>query len=431
MMSLGVAMQVLKGGGAIGAGGKSFYDGDYAGIAANAHIAVQSFITAYYSRATVQADIKTVMSSKPTAWLEAGLVGFVLAEFVNGISKPDTAAALTAGGATPNFDAAIAMLKLALPDDSQWSGEAAQAYTNAVNKVKDCVTAVQAADQKLQEAVAVQADRVMWARGEFHVIKMGLIWCFMPAYKIYSTAYWAAIAEEQPHPAADAAAKQVTRAFQMKVIKGAFGGAIAAALWNLNFVFDEATAAMSTIVPMYTEAKAKTPLPQARAIPTASAATGGPTTAPTFQRPGGAKPYPVAGAIGGAVNAARTNGPAQPTPMPSPASPAPAGALIPPLTQSAPVTPAASSTTPSVPQMPQPARPPAGAPTATRPAGGGTGTPGGAAEQSAPNDAQAAGSGVGGQGAGRAPITDPVAEPAPPQQPQPASHSPGGRHHRS
>jgi hypothetical protein len=413
-MNVASVLQLLKGGGAIVAGGKSLYDKDYAGVAANIQIAVQGFVMSALSRETAAAETKAMMSAKPTIWLEAGLAAYVFAEVVNGVSKPETGASLTAAGAAPNFDTAIQSLKLALPEESRWSGEAASAYIDVINKVKDCVEAVKLADEKLHSAVAAQADRIMWSRGELHVAKMVIIHSFYPCCKIYLSTLAAENAKMPPNPAAIEVAKLAAKAFSFKILKAVFGFAATFTAWNYNCVFDEATATMSTVIPMYTEAKVKTPLPSSRAVPKASPATSGPTTAPTFRPPASPKPYPVAGGTGDSGRSSPTaQHPAQPTGSPNLAAPAPAEAPSAPVapvapatsstTPAAPVTPAANSTTPPAAQVPQPAAPVAGQPVPK-------------------TDAR------GPQGAGRAPINEPTADPARQQRPRPAARTPHGRH---
>jgi hypothetical protein len=393
-------------------------DNDVAGMSANTgaifQLVLQESLKEFGSDA-----VKGMLDQKPTAYLENAIAMMVLLEMLNGIGKPDKGTVLT-DTARPNFDAALANLKLASPDELHWSGKAALAYGELNRKIQECVQAVQSADKQLQGYVKTEAELVFNVRQQFGYTKLGLVGCIPVAWAIYAYNFSCLAAEAWiipgGLPACHFAALEITKKFQIGVIVAALGALATEVGFHVDNVASNVAAMRAAVPGQYDAAREKVPLPNATAHRQAVPATSGTSSVPAFRSPSGSggnisvtspRPYPVATGQEGHADSTKESGRPEAPPTPS-----------------APVTPAATSTqaftAPAFAQaanttVSQPTNPPKQTAAAGRHA---------AAEESAPGtDVEDAGAAVGAGGAERAPIDVVAVSPEPLQEPSPAGES--------
>jgi uncharacterized protein YukE len=299
MVSPQFMIQLVKFCGATLSGYKSYVDEDYVGVGANIAIGLQTLVQQGLQDLGTE-TMKDILGTRPTLPLDFAIGLLTALDYINGMSKPDTAPSITDGGAKPNFDAAIAHLKSALPERAQWSGKAADEYQTLIQNMQACLEGVQAADKDLHDAVKRQADMVMKVRWAFHITKVGLVAMYAPAWAIYASVFLSTAAAGGNVEAAQLAATAATRKFQFVCIGTALTAETVSALTHMQCVTANATEMMATVVPKYAEAKGKVQVPTPKALRTAAPSTPAPITVGAFPKlPGaGAAAYPVAGAAG-------------------------------------------------------------------------------------------------------------------------------------
>jgi hypothetical protein len=393
---------------------KNSGDGDIAGTSASSVAAFQTLLQEALKEWGT-ANMKDMLKRKPTAYLENAIALVSVLELVNGFGSPDKAAVLS-DIAKPNFEAALANLRLAVPDELRWSGPAALAYAELNNKVQQCVQAVQAADVQFQDYVKTQAGLVLSVRQRFTYTKTALVAAIPIAWTVYLCNYTALLAQPENwfiwgEQIAHEEAMAITNKFQATVILTALGNL---GYWTYDHVHQvglNATKMQNSVPGQYDAAKKMAPLANTTVRRSAVTTTAGTSTVsafPTLSRAGsnisgtsarpypvaGARPYPVAGASGD-YRVASVQDRAQPE--------ARATAAIP-------FTPAATSppgfTAPAVPQATHSTKP------ATAP------SENAAATESAPaTNVETIGTAVGAEGAERAPIEVAAGSPQRAQQP--------------
>jgi hypothetical protein len=404
MVSSALTAAIVKAATGLGNSYKSDLDNDTGAAYANGLAVIPTLVLAGFAETKATAPW---VKNKPTVWLDNALLFLNLLDIINGISSPDRGMSLTDGGAAPNFDAAIANLRLCLPDDSQWSGDAAQAYSAVIRNIQASLNIVKEADADLRKAIDTQANAVMKIRGQFAYTKIGLMTMIPFAIGVYIAYYSNAFAVSGNAAFANEAAMSATQVFQGTVITAAMLSILGCIGTHLVEVNADALEMMSVVVGQYSNAVSAVPLLSQTAVPQkAAAAASSTTTVGAFQRPSGAKPYPVAGATGRSGNAPAGR-PAQP--VTPPVSPLANNSSIPtaPATPSAQPNPATPYSTPVTGQAGQ-----------TQPAGA-SGTsaanrsrkaavPGEYGWRASGADTENAGAALGAEGAERAPIETPA-----------------------
>lgn len=94
----------------------------------------------------------------PTIIVDLALVAIGIMDLMNGVLAPTEGDAFAA--AVADFDAALPYLKLATPDSTKWSGEAAEAYKAQVDKLTELVTQMQQLDKRMQTHIEEHAETV-------------------------------------------------------------------------------------------------------------------------------------------------------------------------------------------------------------------------------------------------------------------------------
>ncbi|MEM6107691.1 EspA/EspE family type VII secretion system effector [Mycobacterium sp. 050272] len=349
---LAVAKAAASGQGAY----KNKIDKEYGSMVANITSTLPTLIFAAAAEAKGDdfwGSLGDFMKAKPLQWLENAIAVIAVLDFLNGLSSPDKGLSLTEAGAAASFDSAIKSLRLAMPDESKWSGPAAEAYRNAVKTLQQALIEVKQADAKMQEAVQSQALRIINLRSKFAYTKVGLMVAMAPALVIYAET-WAGrmtfyLSEGNPAAAklAQRDAMAVTRKFQLGTIAVAMT-AIAGFLTDHTVETLSQSAAVASLAGGQYDAAAKLVPSTAKSTPVQQAAAASTSTTSklsSFQRiPDGAgnssnaRSYPVAG---GAATARATSYPV----AGGSGTPGGAGTVSTPSTPSAPPATAATSAT--------------------------------------------------------------------------------------
>lgn len=235
-------------------------------------------------------SIKDMLELKPTLYLENAVALVSLLEWFNGFGKPDKGTVLT-DAAKPNFDAALANLKLAAPDELRWSGKASLAYGHLIHELQECIKAVQSVDKDLQGYVKSEAELVFNVRQQFGYTKAALAACIPVAWAIYAYALVAASAENVlwiPPLTPQIIALQTTKRWQIAFIVAALGALGAETGIHIDKVASNAAAMQAAVPAKYDAARGALTMPYpANALQAVSAASGG-SIAPDFRRPSAA-----------------------------------------------------------------------------------------------------------------------------------------------
>ncbi|MEE6138567.1 EspA/EspE family type VII secretion system effector [Mycobacterium sp. 050128] len=267
-------------------------DGDIAGMTISVGTTFQ-LVLQEGLKALPGDSIKDMLELKPTIYLENAVALVSLLEWFNGFGKPDKGTVL-ADAAKPNFDAALANLKLAAPDDLRWSGKASLAYGQLIHELQECIKAVQSVDKDLQGYVKSEAELVFNVRQQFAYTKAALAACIPVAWAIYFYALAAASAENVlwiPPLTPQIIALQTTKRWQIAFIVAALGALGVETGIHIDNVASNAAAMQAAVPAKYDAARAKLTVPNlsnAAGARHAVSAAGGGSTAPDFRTPSGA-----------------------------------------------------------------------------------------------------------------------------------------------
>ncbi|CQD13573.1 hypothetical protein BN1232_02708 [Mycobacterium lentiflavum] len=237
-------------------------------------------------------SIKDMLELKPTLYLENAVALVSLLEWFNGFGKPDKGTVLT-DAAKPNFDAALANLKLAAPDDLHWSGKASLAYGQLIHELQECIKAVQSTDKELQGYVKSEAELVFNVRQQFGYTKAALAACIPVAWAIYFYALAAASAENVlwiPPLTPQIIALQTTKRWQIAFIVAALGALGVETGIHIDNVASNAAAMQAAVPAKYDAARGALSMPKpsnAAGTHQAVSAAGGGSIAPDFRAAGG------------------------------------------------------------------------------------------------------------------------------------------------
>ena len=277
-------------------------DGDIAGMSVNVgsifQLLLQESLKEFGSE-----SFKELLDQKPTAYLENAVAVVTLLEMINGFGKPDKGTVLT-DAAKPNFDAALANLQLAAPDELRWSGKAALAFEELNLRIQECVKAVQSADKDLQGYVKAEAELVFNVRQQFGYTKAALAACIPVAWGIYAYALAAASAENVlwiPPLTPQIIALQTTKRWQIAFIVASLTALGVEVGIHIDNVASNAAAMQAAVPGQYDAARVKLPMPNLSNATSSrhavSTASGG-STVSAFRTPSGA-----GGSISGAASA--------------------------------------------------------------------------------------------------------------------------------
>ncbi|MEZ0352429.1 EspA/EspE family type VII secretion system effector [Mycobacterium sp. pR1184] len=237
-------------------------------------------------------SIKDMLELKPTLYLENAVALVSLLEWFNGFGKPDKGTVLT-DAAKPNFDAALANLKLAAPDELRWSGKASLAYGQLIHELQECIKAVQSTDKDFQSYVKSEAELVFNVRQQFGYTKAALAACIPVAWAIYFYALAAASAENIlwiPPLTPQIVALQTTKRWQIAFIVAALGALGVETGIHIDKVASNAAAMQAAVPAKYDAARGALTMPNpsnAAGVRHAVPASGGGSIAPEFRAAGG------------------------------------------------------------------------------------------------------------------------------------------------
>ncbi|SOX53768.1 hypothetical protein MAAFP003_2443 [Mycobacterium ahvazicum] len=264
-------------------------DGDIAGMSISIGTTFQ-LVLQEGLKALPGDGIKDMLELKPTLYLENAVALVSLLEWFNGFGKPDKGTVLS-DAAKPNFDAALANLKLAAPDDLHWSGKASLAYGQLIHELQECIKAVQSTDKDLQGYLKSEAELVFNVRQQFGYTKAALAACIPVAWAIYFYALAAASAENVlwiPPLTPQIIALQTTKRWQIAFIVAALGALGVETGIHIDKVASNAAAMQAAVPAKYDAARGALTMPNpsnAAGAHQAVSAAGGGSIAPGFRTP--------------------------------------------------------------------------------------------------------------------------------------------------
>jgi hypothetical protein len=150
---------------------------DWVGLGAN--IGALAGKAVWYSKgqsaalkAALEAGGKKILPT-PTAIIDVTMVAVVVVDLLNGFGAPDSGVGFASGvDKLKNVDS---KLELSIPDSRDWSGNSADAYTEANAALRALVTQMQELDRAMQKIVAGQSAEIKQAHQTMAILGFALV----------------------------------------------------------------------------------------------------------------------------------------------------------------------------------------------------------------------------------------------------------------
>jgi EspA/EspE family len=161
----------------LGGAGSAGYSQDWVGLGAN--LAAAAGKAAWYAKGQNEALKKALESvgkkilPTPTAIIDVTMVVVSVVDLLNGLGPPYKGDSLSTG--VEQLANVILQLEAAIPDDRDWSGDAALAYTAQTEALRALVQTMQELDKQFKALVAEQGAKVQWAHNSLSILLFALV----------------------------------------------------------------------------------------------------------------------------------------------------------------------------------------------------------------------------------------------------------------